>query len=153
MEYQHTQTGYRAIILIGGLLFTVVVLVSASDDSEGAVFAVGALFLLLGLLGIVFGRLTVTVGSGSVRTAFGWGWPHRSVEIRNIAAIRPVRNQWYYGWGIRRIPRGWMYNVWGLDAVELELHSGGIFRIGTDQPEELLEALSRHSTLRPPGTA
>jgi hypothetical protein len=35
-----------------------------------------------------------------------------------------------------------MYNVWGLDAVELELQSGKKFRIGTDEPAELLAILS-----------
>ena len=29
----------------------------------------------------------------------------------------------------------------GLDAVELEMTDGGVHRIGTDQPAELLEAI------------
>jgi hypothetical protein len=36
-----------------------------------------------------------------------------------------------------------MWNVWGLDAVELELDTGRRFRIGTDQPVELTDALNR----------
>jgi hypothetical protein len=35
-----------------------------------------------------------------------------------------------------------MYNVWGLDAVEVELSSGKVFRIGTNDPENLLAAIS-----------
>jgi hypothetical protein len=64
------------------------------------------------------------------------------VRLGDITDIRQVRNKWYYGWGIRKIPGGWMYNVWGLDAVELELQSGKKFRIGTDEPTELLGILS-----------
>ena len=30
-----------------------------------------------------------------------------------------VRNKWWHGWGVRWVPGGSMYNVWGLDAVEL----------------------------------
>jgi hypothetical protein len=39
-----------------------------------------------------------------------------------------------------------MYNVWGLDAVEFELSSGKVFRIGTDEPEEPLAVLSLQVT-------
>ena len=38
-------------------------------------------------------------------------------------------------------PWGWMYNVSGLDAVEIELKGGGRFRIGTDEPDELVRAI------------
>jgi hypothetical protein len=34
-----------------------------------------------------------------------------------------------------------MYNNAGRDAIELSLRSGKVFRIGTDQPAELLEAV------------
>ncbi len=56
--------------------------------------------------------------------------------------MRPVRNSWWYGWGVRKVPGGWMYNVWGYDAIELELASGKVFRIGTDDPDGLLAALT-----------
>ncbi len=42
-----------------------------------------------------------------------------------------------------RSREGWMYNNAGRDAIELSLRSGRVFRIGTDQPDELLEALRR----------
>jgi hypothetical protein len=34
-----------------------------------------------------------------------------------------------------------MYNVWGLDAVELELNSSHVFRIGTADADRLLAAI------------
>jgi hypothetical protein len=36
--------------------------------------------------------------------------------------------------------------VWGLDAVEFDLSSGKVFRIGTDQPEALFAVLSLQVT-------
>ncbi len=64
----------------------------------------------------------------------------------NTAKIsRPAianHNRWYYGWGIRLTPQGWLWNVAGLDAVELTFSNGKKFRIGTDEPGKLLEALS-----------
>jgi hypothetical protein len=52
-----------------------------------------------------------------------------------------VPNRWWYGWGIRRGPGFRLYNVSGLDAVELRLKSGEVRRIGTDDPLALAAAL------------
>jgi hypothetical protein len=41
----------------------------------------------------------------------------------------------------RITPHGWLYNVSGLDAVEIQLCSGKKFRIGTDQSSELTSIL------------
>jgi hypothetical protein len=38
-----------------------------------------------------------------------------------------------------------LYNVSGLDAVELRLKSGDIRRIGTDDPQALADALKAHA--------
>ena len=42
-----------------------------------------------------------------------------------------------------------MYDIWGLDAVELDLQSGKKFRIGTDEPDALIAALTSHTSLQP----
>jgi len=41
----------------------------------------------------------------------------------------------------RQTPHGWMWNISGLDAVEIEYRDGKCFRIGTGDPQELLAAL------------
>ena len=66
----------------------------------------------------------------------------------DATAVRVVRNRWWYGLGIRWFPGGTLWNVWGLDAVEFDLGSGRALRIGTDQPEQLLEAAGAYV---PPG--
>lgn len=38
-------------------------------------------------------------------------------------------------------PHGWLFNVSGLDAVELELINNRRFRIGTDEPQRLIAAI------------
>ncbi len=70
----------------------------------------------------------------------------RRIEVGEIVAAARVRNSWWHGWGIRKVSRGWMYNNAGRDAIELTLRSGKVFRIGTDQPDELLAALERAQT-------
>ena len=110
--------------------------------SVGAVVA-GSGFALLIVLGVVAARLTASVSEHSVTATFGWGWPRHSTDVADIVSARAVRNGWWHGWGIRKVSGGWMYNVAGHDAVELELRSGGVFRIGTDEPDALLAAVER----------
>jgi hypothetical protein len=54
-----------------------------------------------------------------------------------------VKNSWWYGWGIRLTPYGWLYNVAGWEAVEVLLKNGKKIRIGTDEPEKLSLAIDR----------
>ena len=82
------------------------------------------------------------VDSQHVRIALGVGIVRRRIALREIVSCRPVRNAWWYGWGIRLTPRGWLWNVSGLDAVELMYRSGRHFRIGTDEPQRLSDAIS-----------
>jgi len=63
-------------------------------------------------------------------------------RLAEIQSCRPVRNRWWYGWGIRWIGRRkWLFNVAGLDAVELAMKDGTIYRIGTDEPQKLSELI------------
>ena len=146
MEYEHTQWGFLAVPTF--LLFAVVVIpVTMADDetSTGIIITLVASMIAMVAIVLLFSRLEVTVSAGRVVTAFGFGRPHREIELADVTAVRQVRNTWIQGWGIRKISDGWMYNVWGLDAVELELASGDVFRIGTDDPENLLATISLQS--------
>ncbi len=100
---------------------------------------VGCLVLIIVLL--AFSRLTVRVSDDDVHLSFGSGWPRKRIARAEIVDHTPVRNSWLHGWGIRWFKGGRMWNVWGLDAVELELASGKKFRIGTDEPKKLDAAL------------
>jgi hypothetical protein len=51
------------------------------------------------------------------------------------------RNHWWNGFGIRSGSGFRLYNVSGLDAVELHLKSHDVRRIGTDDPQGLADAL------------
>ena len=98
-----------------------------------------SVFLIVGFL---FGGLTTKVGPESVTLSFGVGIIKKSISLENIEAAEAVRNSWWYGFGIRLTPHGWMWNMNGLSAVESTYKTGKKFRIGTKNPEELLEALS-----------
>ena len=109
----------------------------------GAVIIV-ATTLVVAVALAVFGRLTVIARPEHLAIHFGWGWPRRTMAWTDATAVRVVRNRWWYGFGIRWFPGGTLWNVWGLDAVEFDLASGRAFRVGTDEPEQLLEAVDTH---------
>jgi hypothetical protein len=105
-----------------------------------------ALSYLPGVAGLAFGAyllssLTVEVNERDVRVAFAGGLFARSVPLASVEEVEVVRVPWYYGWGLRLTPTGWLYRVWGSDAVRLRLDSGRTLTIGTDQPYLLRSAV------------
>jgi hypothetical protein len=137
MTYRHTQPGTLILagcFVAGGLC---VVLLWRTGQWPPAI----ALGLLMVALAIVFSSLTVEVEDGELRWYFGPGfWTYR-LSLDAIKEVAVVRNNWWNGWGIRIAPGFRLYNVSGLDAVELKLGPDDIRRIGTDDPQGLAAAL------------
>jgi hypothetical protein len=136
MPYRHTQRSLW--IVVPCLAFAAVDAAIAWRSGQwGLVIAV----VVLIAVAIAFSSLTVEVNESELRWYFGPGfWSYR-LPLPEIETATVVRNRWWYGWGIRRGPSFRLYNVSGLDAVELRLKSGDIRRIGTDDPRALAEAL------------
>jgi hypothetical protein len=136
MPYRHTQRG--TLIVISCLALAVFCALLAWRTGQWILVAVIVVELAVA---VVFSSLTVKVGEGELRWYFGPGfWSYR-LPLGNIETATVVRNRWWYGWGIRMAPGLRLYNVSGLDAVELRLKSGKVRRIGTDDPHGLAEAL------------
>ena len=76
-----------------------------------------------------------------IKIQFGLGVIRKVFPLKDIEAYCVVKNPWYYGWGIRFTPRGWLFNVSGFSAIELQMKSGKRYRIGTDDPDNLAKAL------------
>lgn len=144
---QSSRYAMLAAVLVPILL--IVVLIVVLGTSLATVLIVTYLIVVFPAVA-VFGRLTTHLDADGVVTAFGWGWPKRRIEFSDITAIRQMKDRWWEGWGIRRVRGGWMFNVAGLDSVELTLTSGQTFRIGTDEPAVLAAALSKATGLQAP---
>ncbi len=152
MNYRHSQYGYVWLFVIVWMVVVMAIIAFVGDEEADALLILaitGAFLLLIGIITFWFSRLTIVVGTDAVTAYFGAGWPRRTIGVHEVVAFRKVHNKWWYGWGIRKTPGGWMYNVWGLDAVELELASGKRFRLGSDEPDELEAALMAVTALRP----
>lgn len=146
-HYKHTQVGWLTIGCVVGFLLVVQRGIAGADSTAGYAIAVTLVLALL----LLFAALTVTVDRTSVKLRFGIGLIRKRLPLSRIRTFRAVRNHWYYGWGIKMVPDGWMWNIAGLSAVELALENGRIFRIGTDEPEALVRALEA-ATGTPPSS-
>jgi hypothetical protein len=139
--YQHTQFGWVTALTTGaiGLAF---LLNAAFVPHPGYLPWVGAGILLLAAL---FSTLTIAIEDGLLRASFGPGLIQKKVRLAEIASVRPIPVRWWYGWGIRLTPHGWLYNVSGWEAVEITLRNGRRFCLGTDEPEDLRKAIEQAS--------
>ena len=136
-QYRHTQIGYLLLVALGGGLALILCLMLITGFNWIAAIVS---IILAGCLWI-FATLTVTLDGNKLEVRFGPGFIRKSFLLRDIAAHRVVTNPWYYGWGIRLIPGGRLYNVSGLRAVELQMVDSKRYRIGTDDAEGLAQAI------------
>jgi hypothetical protein len=142
--YRHTQVGWPWVILIGPL--TVWMGLLAFDSPVPGPAVVGFLFLLLVLVNLT--SLTVIVDDSHLRLRYGPGLLRFSFPLERINNLCVSRTDLLFGWGIRMTSRGWVYNIWGFEAVEVELVDGRSFRVGTDEPEALATAIENALILR-----
>lgn len=141
MHYRRTQSSYVFVLVALVVLAIVAIVLGIVGASTAAISVSAVVLVLVVLVAAAFSRLTVEVGDGEVQVWFGRGWPRRSVALTDVADVRVVQNPWWVGYGIRKVRRGWMYNVSGPDSVQLELHTGRVFRVGTADPTGLLGAI------------
>jgi hypothetical protein len=138
-EYKHTQIGYLLLILYVAVLLLISYLYIGTGFN---LFALVGLIIMLIVLGL-FATLTVAVDDQMIKIKFGLGVIRKGFLLKDIEAYRVVENPWYYGWGVRFTPRGWLFNVSGFSAIELQMKSGKLYRIGTDDPEGLAKAVGQ----------
>jgi hypothetical protein len=138
IPYRHTQSGTLILLccLFGGGFGAV--LGWRTGQWPGSI----ALLVVMTATAVVFSSLTVEVDDNELRWYFGPGlWTYR-LPLGAIQQVAIVRNHWWNGFGIRARPGFRLYNVSGLDAVELRLGADDVRRIGTDDPQGLADALA-----------
>ena len=141
-RYSHTQSTVAWIIVVALVEAALVASVLIAGLPPIALIGVLLATSVVVVVGLVFSRLTIEVHDEGVTARFGTGWPRRFVPFSRITSAHRVRNSPWVGWGLRWIPGGSVWNVWGLEAVEITMNGGKRWRLGTDEPEALLAALA-----------
>jgi hypothetical protein len=142
--YEHRQSSVWIALLAGAAVGIPLIgaLLGGQWIATAGLMAVAALLLALAT---AMSELRTVVTAEHVRASFRFGWPSKTIPVAAIVSHRPIRNGWWWGFGIRWVPGGWMFNVWGLDAVEIRCTGRWYpksFRIGTDDPEGLDAAIA-----------
>ena len=146
-DYENTQPGTFIRVMTGSwvVLFGVLVVVMLALGQKEAAILLGVvtvgLALILGIVLVLCHSLTVRVSRSEIALSFGVGLIRKQFPIGDISGASIVQNRWYNGFGIRKIRGGWLYNVSGFDAIEIQLKNERKYRIGTNQPKELLAAV------------
>lgn len=142
MEFNEEQ---QSPILFFVFIFVVMALIVAMfslNEGEPLNLIIFSTIFFLALIYVLFGKLITVVELNEIQLSFGVGIINKQIKTSQIASVECVRNKWWYGYGIRLTSHGWMWNMKGLDAVELTFkESGKKFRIGTQKSEELAAIL------------
>ena len=87
---------------------------------------------------VLFCGMRTRVNASGINIKFGIGLLEKTIPMTEVKSISLVENKWYYGLGIRKIPGGMLYNIHGLNAVELNLGASKNIRIGSQNPQVLV---------------
>ena len=153
-DYENTQPGTFIRVMTGlwvfffGLLAVVMLALVQKEAAIGLGVVTVILAVILGIVCALFHSLTVRVTRSDIALSFGVGLIRKQFPIGDISRARIVQNRWYNGFGIRKIRGGSLYNVSGFDAIEIQLKNERKYRLGTNQPKELLAAVE--SAITPP---
>ena len=135
--YRHSQFGTVNVVITVAFIPLAVLPAWLAGLAIVAWLILGSLVVVLAL----FSSLTVEIDAEHLRIRFGIGLIRKDFPLDQVDTCRSVRNSWLDGWGIRLTSHGWLYNVSGLEAVELKMKNDKTCRIGTDEPEVLVAAL------------
>jgi hypothetical protein len=143
--YRHRQSSSGLIGIF--LLMTLAMVVVASMVPDAAARAIVASTLAVAVaLGALFSSLTTVVTDTEFIFHFSFGFWRKRIPLADIRRAEAVRTTFWDGSGIHLTRRGWLYNVWGLDAVEIERTNGTRLRVGSDDARRLADAITAQLT-------
>lgn len=136
---KYTQFGtISVIVLLPLLVFFTGMLIKYGLPNSPSFFIHISIVLIFLICVLTFYQLTIKVSESHVSFKLGAGVWGKKYKISDIKSCRPVSNSVISGIGIRKLSNGWLYNVTGLKAIELQFKNRkSVIRIGTNRPEEI----------------
>jgi len=137
-----TQTGWLTIgIFLPIITFLGYQIFNADSTS---LYILTPIIILMVVCLLIFYQLTISIDDKQIKFWFGFGLIVKTYNLEDIKDCKAVKNSPLYGWGIRMLPNGWLYNVSGLKAVELSFkNSSKKIRIGSNHPEEIAKYINQ----------
>ncbi len=152
--YKKTQRGWiinlvfiPILLFFAAILYYQEVLGKPFGDRPAPSWFYLAFILLFLILMALFSTLTVTGFTNFLEIKFGIGLIRKKFNYKDIRSCSVQKNPFLYGWGIRKIPGGWLYNVSGSMSVQLNMKNGKMYRIGTAEPQKLEEFIKTRLSL------
>ena len=145
--YKHTQIGWIVIVCLLSAIALITFIYFLNTDVT-ANWVVLAVLLSVVIALILFSTLTVMVNDKEVLVKLGIGLFRKKIILKDIESVEVVKNKWWYGWGIRLSGKWWMFNVSGLDAVQVSIRNKKKFRIGTDEAKKLADFIKKKLTAK-----
>ncbi len=140
-RYIHTQKGILHLFLLAAAAACLVgAWFNRSSPPYGVILLLAAAVVFL--LSFAFATLTIADGGDRLLVRFGPLMLFRQeIAYREIKSVERARSPLLAGLGIHWTPRGWLWNVGGLDCVRIVRTGGGGSLLGTDDPDGLLAFL------------
>jgi hypothetical protein len=138
-NYKELQVAWPLFVITIPLQFIITYLYwNDLGDRPLSHFGFGMTTIVFILIYLTFYGMTTKVTDDTILVTFGIGFVRKRIAIKRIKNIEVVKTRWYYGYGIRYIPEGMLYNISGNSAVELNLSdSERVIRIGTKDAAKL----------------
>jgi hypothetical protein len=104
-----------------------------------------AFLILFGGVLITFYGMTVIIDEKQIIVKLGIGLFRRKIDLSMVKSAEVIEYPPYYGYGIRLIPNGILYNVSGKHAIRIRFkHRRRVVLIGTDDWDNLKLAIERN---------
>ena len=142
---KHTQFGtFIVIVFLPIIAFLLYQLLKIGFNEAMPQLTLGGVLVTLIICLFFFYQLTIMVDDEHVSFKMGIGWFGRKYKIDEIMSCEAVKNSIWYGIGIRILPKGMLYNVSGLSAIEIKLKNKKSFvRIGTNKADEIAAYINK----------
>jgi|SRR5215475_12130357 len=144
MSYRHTQSNPKVLLLFVVIAVVVVgAVLLIAREMPPPLWLVVMVLVFVACVTAVFSVLTVEVTDRELVLGFALGMMQRRIPRGDIVHAELTILPWWYGTGLKLGPRRTTYLVTSGPAVAVELTSGRILQIGSDDADALLAALNR----------
>ena len=147
-DYKEFSFGWLMFVFVPPVLvFITYLFLNDLGNNPLTIYGYITVIIVTGLVCLLFYGLTTRVTPEKIKVSFGIGLITKTILLNRIKTIEEVRNPWYYGWGIRIIPKGMLFNISGAKGIELKFtDSNRIVRIGSQNPFVLKQEIEKRLT-------